>query len=164
MCSRKGITQQFVQRRQSTTNLRPNRSGRHIDMADYFQILSVIVAVFLAVYYYLTSTFDFWKDRGVVGPRPIPGFGNIKDVMLRKISIGDYIARLYEKYKNEPMIGIFVRGSPSLILCDLDLIKDVLIKDFSTFDNRGLNVLERVCTMYTIVQRYMDINIFFNIV
>ncbi|XP_076478613.1 putative cytochrome P450 6a13 [Bombus vancouverensis nearcticus] len=118
-------------------------------MADYFQILSVIVAVFLAVYYYLTSTFDFWKDRGVVGPRPIPGFGNIKDVMLRKISIGDYIARLYEKYKNEPMIGIFVRGSPSLILCDLDLIKDVLIKDFSTFDNRGLNVLERTDALAT---------------
>jgi len=51
-----------------------------------FEILCGIVALILAVYYYLTSTFEFWKSRGVRGPRPIPGFGNFKDVLSTKIS------------------------------------------------------------------------------
>nr|XP_003704278.1 PREDICTED: probable cytochrome P450 6a13 [Megachile rotundata] len=113
-------------------------------MADYFQLFSAFVVVFLALYYYFTSTFDFWKNRGVPGPRPIPVFGNAKDVVLGRETLQIYITRLYRKYKDEPMFGIFVRGSPNLVLCDLDLIKDVLIKDFTMFEDRGITVVERV--------------------
>ncbi|KAK9308048.1 hypothetical protein QLX08_001781 [Tetragonisca angustula] len=112
-------------------------------MVDYFQILSAIAVVFLALYYYFTSTFDFWKNRGVVGPRPLPIFGNLKDVLQRKMIMGDCVRMLYEEYKSQPMFGIFLRSSPSLVLCDLDLIKDVLIKNFSTFDDRGFSIPEK---------------------
>lgn len=114
-------------------------------MADYLQILGVIVALLLAFYYYLVSSFDYWKNRGVVGPKPIPIFGNVKDVLFRKVSLGDYMTQLYREYKDEIIIGIFSRGNPVAILRDMDHIKDVLIKDFSTFDNRGMNVIEKVC-------------------
>nr|XP_033329017.1 cytochrome P450 6A1-like [Megalopta genalis]XP_033329018.1 cytochrome P450 6A1-like [Megalopta genalis] len=113
-------------------------------MADCLQILSAIALVSIAVYYYLTSSFDFWKSRGVPGPEPIPVFGNIKDVFFRKKHLGIYIKQLYEKYKNEPLIGIFLRGSPNVVVCDMDLIKDVLIKDFSVFDDRGVVINEKV--------------------
>ncbi|KOC60363.1 Cytochrome P450 6a2 [Habropoda laboriosa] len=113
-------------------------------MFDFDQTVGAIIAAIVAIlYYYFTSTFDFWKKRNVPGPRPIPGFGNIKDVMLRKISLGSLLAKLYVEYKNEPMIGIYVRSSPTLVLCDLDLIKEVLIRDFSTFDDRGNVITER---------------------
>lgn len=112
-------------------------------MLHHFHILTAFVAIFLALYYYLTSKFDFWKNRGVSGPRPVPFFGNAKDVLLRKIGIGSFIAELYKRYDNESMFGIFIGRSPNLVLRDLDLIKDVLIKDFSIFDNRGLNIPER---------------------
>ncbi|XP_017757738.1 PREDICTED: cytochrome P450 6B1-like [Eufriesea mexicana] len=112
-------------------------------MADYLQILGVLVALLLALYYYLGSSFDYWKNRGVVGPKPIPIFGNVKDVLLRKINLGDYVAQIYNEYKDEIMIGIFARVTPTVILRDMDLIKDVLIKDFSSFDDRGSNVFER---------------------
>lgn len=117
-------------------------------MLHYFQILTAFVAVFLALYYYFISRFDFWKNHGVIGPKPIPLFGNAKDVLLRKIGIGSFITELYQKYENERMFGIFIGKLPNLVLRDLDLIKDVLIKDFSIFDNRGLNVLERVCIFF----------------
>ncbi|XP_078052785.1 cytochrome P450 6A1-like [Augochlora pura] len=113
-------------------------------MADYLQILSAIALVFVAVYYYLTSSFDYWKSRGVAGPDPIPVFGNIKDVLFRKVTLAVYIKQQYEKYKNEPLLGIFIRGNPSVVVCDMDLIKDVLIKDFSVFDDRGININEKV--------------------
>nr|XP_031836318.1 uncharacterized protein LOC116428622 [Nomia melanderi] len=113
-------------------------------MVNYFEIFTAAAVVIVAVYYYLTSTFNFWKNKGVAGPEPIPIFGNFKDVILRKTLVGEYLRQVYNKYKNEPVIGIFVRGSPNVIVRDLDLVKDVLIKDFSTFNDRGIVIHEKV--------------------
>nr|XP_033329019.1 cytochrome P450 6A1-like [Megalopta genalis] len=113
-------------------------------MTECLQILSAIALVFVAVYYYLTSSFDFWKSKDVPGPDPIPVFGNTKDVFFRKKHLGVYIRQLYEKYKNEPLIGIFINSTPNAIVCDMDLIKDVLIKDFSVFDHRGVVINGKV--------------------
>lgn len=129
-------------------------------MFDYFQILIAFVAIFLTLYYYFTLNFNFWKNRNVVAPKPIPFFGNTKDVILRKIEISNFIAKLYKKYDNEAMFGIFFGSSPNLVLRDLDLIKDVLIKDFSTFDERGFKISERVCIFFLYIYIY---KFFFNI-
>lgn len=107
------------------------------------EIIFGIILLFLAIYYYFTSTFDFWKVRGVPGPKPIPIFGNIKNVMLLKTSMCHYLKKLCEEYKHEPMIGIFTRKTPILIIQDPDLIKDVLIRDFSKFANRGIPIHEK---------------------
>ncbi|KAL0124310.1 hypothetical protein PUN28_006273 [Cardiocondyla obscurior] len=110
---------------------------------ELFEVLCGIAVAVLALYYYLTSTFDTWKSRGISGPRPIPGFGNFKDLMLGKIAMGDFITKIYNDYKNESMIGIFSSRTPILIVKDLDLIKDIIIKDFSVFANRGLPTFEK---------------------
>ncbi|KMQ82117.1 cytochrome p450 6a2 [Lasius niger] len=110
-----------------------------------FEILCGIAAILFAVYYYLTSTYDFWKSRGIRGPQPIPGFGNFKDVLLNKKAAGVYLMDMYNEYKDESVIGIFVRKTPILIVKDADLIKDILIKDFSKFADRGLSISKKVC-------------------
>ncbi|XP_036147431.1 uncharacterized protein LOC105832463 [Monomorium pharaonis] len=108
-----------------------------------FEILCGIAAAVLALYYFLTSTYNFWKLRGIRGPRPIPGLGNFKDVMFNNISAGDYLTEMYNEYKDEPLIGIFARKTPLLIVKDLDLVKDILIKDFAIFADRGLPIFEK---------------------
>ncbi|XP_043265182.1 probable cytochrome P450 6a13 [Colletes gigas] len=105
-------------------------------MACYLEIFSALVTVLFVFYYYLTSNFSFWKDRGVPGPKPIPGFGNIKDVMLMREALFDLLTRLYKEHRNEPLVGIFMRRRPAVIVNDLELVKDVLIKDFPTFATR----------------------------
>lgn len=111
---------------------------------ELFEILCGIAVVFIALYYYFTSTFDHWKSRGVPGPQPTALFGNIKNVILGKEAMGFYLKDLYNEYKDEPLIGIFIRRVPILVVKDADLIKDVLIKDFPKFADRGLHVHERV--------------------
>lgn len=106
-------------------------------MTFYFEILCGIAALFLVVYYYLTSTFDFWKNCGVPGPKPVPIFGTARDLMIAKTPLTEYTKSIYEQYRNEPMVGTFLGRTPCVILHDLELIKDVLIKDFSTFADRG---------------------------
>lgn len=109
-----------------------------------FEILCGIAAVIIALYYFLTLNFDFWKSRGIRGPQPIPIFGNFKDMLFHKISPGDFVTEIYNAYKDEPMIGIFARTTPILIIKDPDLIKNVLIKDFSVFANRGIHTFDKV--------------------
>lgn len=118
---------------------------RNCRIMALFEILCGVAAAVLVFYYYLTSNFDYWKSQGIRGPQPIPIFGNIKDVMLAKKFIGDYMMELYNNYKDESMIGIFTRGKPILVLKDLDFIKDVLIKNFSNFSERDFaNIHEKV--------------------
>ncbi|XP_032681458.1 cytochrome P450 6A1-like [Odontomachus brunneus] len=107
------------------------------------EVLCGIVALIFTLYYYFTSTFDFWKSRGIHGPRPIPLFGNIKDVMLTRKAMSNYLLEIYKKYKDESLIGIFARRTPILIVKDPNFIKDILIKDFSNFPNRGLPIYEK---------------------
>lgn len=102
-----------------------------------FEFLCYVTVVFIALYYYFTAKFNFWKDRSVPGPKPIPVFGNIFWPMIGKVSIAEYLQKLHNEYKDEPMIGLFVRRTPHLVIQDPELIKDVLIKDFSKFANRG---------------------------
>ena len=114
-------------------------------------IMCGVAAVFLVVYYYLTSNFDFWKLRGIRGPRPKPGFGNFKDIILSKQAVGDYLMKMYNDYKDESMIGMFSGMVPILIVKNPELIKDILIKDFSKFAERGISVGEKVRKTNTLI-------------
>lgn len=115
---------------------------------DYFQLVCAIGVVLLAIYYYYTSTFDYWKVRGIPGPQPIVFIGNLKDILLRRVSLADKLREFYEEYKKEPMFGIFEGTTPILVINDLELIKDVLIKDFSLFVNRGFRLFSKVLENY----------------
>ncbi|XP_003704279.2 putative cytochrome P450 6a23 [Megachile rotundata] len=115
-------------------------------MPDYFQILIAIVAVLFSVYLYVsyTAITQFWRKLNVPGPKPNVVFGNLKGFITQKKSVSDIIKELYEAYKHEPVFGIFQARTPILVINDLDLAKDVLIKDFSLFVNRGIPYFEKV--------------------
>ena len=111
---------------------------------DYFQLLLGIAVILLAIYYYYTSVYDTWKNRGVPGPKPSMFFGNFVDILLKRRAVATIVKDLYNEYKSEPVFGIYEGTSPILVINDLDLIKDVLIRDFSLFVDRGFKVLEKI--------------------
>lgn len=111
-------------------------------MVTNLEIFLGVLAVLVALYYYFTVHFDFWNVRGVPGPKPVPVFGNAMGVTFGRISAPEYTVKLREQYKNEPMVGLIVRRTPTLVIQDSDLIKDVLIKDFPKFADRGFIISE----------------------
>lgn len=128
-------------------------------MADMFQVLCGFAAVFLALYYYYTSTFDFWKDRNVRGPRPIAFIGNFAKLLFKRKSISEQVAEWYKEYKDEPVFGLYEGRSPVLVINDLDMVKSVLIGDFSQFVNRGFRIFPEVrskiyCKLKTLLRVY----------
>ncbi|XP_069687416.1 probable cytochrome P450 6a14 [Periplaneta americana] len=100
--------------------------------------LSIAIIFFAYMYYYFTSAYSFWKKKGVKFIPPEIPFGNMKDVILLRKSGGEHFKDVYAKYPNEPYIGMYQFKSPILLLRDPDLIKTVLVKDFSYFQNRDV--------------------------
>lgn len=70
--------------------------------------------------------------------------GNFGRIILGKIFLSVYLKRVHKKYKRKSLIGIYWGSEPILIVKDLVLIKDILIKDFSVFINRGIDTNEKV--------------------
>ena len=114
---------------------------------DCYQLLIAIGAVVLAIYYYHTSIYSYWKNRGIVGPRPHPFFGNFWEIVNRKYAVATAVKNWYHEFKHEPFFGAYEGRKPLLFINDLELIKDVLIKDFSSFTDRGMPVVEKVISM-----------------
>ncbi|CAG4961067.1 unnamed protein product [Parnassius apollo] len=106
-------------------------------------ILIALASICYFWYYYLTRTFNYWKSRNVVGPKPVPLFGNLQDSAFRRKNIGVLFKEIYDAYPNEKVVGVFRMTTPCLLLRDLDVIKHVLIKDFDYFSDRGVSFGEK---------------------
>ena len=56
----------------------------------------------------------------------------------------EFLTSLYNEYKNEPLVRFFVFGSPRSLVKDINIIKNILIKDFDVFYGRGLTINEDI--------------------
>ncbi|XP_043471293.1 uncharacterized protein LOC122504303 [Leptopilina heterotoma] len=108
------------------------------------EILCIVAVILLFFYVYNSKNLDFWKNQGVKGPDPHPIFGNFKDILLNRLALGQMVKNLYDQFIDESMIGIYALSTPILIIKAPELIKDVLIKDFNIFSDRGLPVNEKI--------------------
>lgn len=110
-----------------------------------FNILCCITAVLGLIYFYSTSNNDFWKKRGVNGPTTSPRFISLLSrVILGNLFIGDFFKIIYEEHEEEPLVGMYEITDPCLMVKDLDLVKKILIKDFSSFPSRGAKTFKKV--------------------
>lgn len=102
--------------------------------------LSILLILSYSIYYYLTRNFNYWKNRNIKGPKPVPLFGNIKEAATKKISYNAVFKRIYEDYPKEKAVGVYRMTTPCLLLRDLDVIKNIFIKDFDNFISRGFQI------------------------
>jgi cytochrome P450 family 28 len=49
-----------------------------------FTVLTVLIALAIVVYEYLTWNFDYWIKRNLPGPKPTPLLGNLPNMILGK--------------------------------------------------------------------------------
>ncbi|XP_034946484.1 LOW QUALITY PROTEIN: cytochrome P450 6k1-like [Chelonus insularis] len=105
--------------------------------------LIVIVLLLLLFYYWSSFKHTFWKNIGVPGPRPLPFVGNFGPFFFGRKSLIEVVKTIYDDWKNEPFIGIYNSRVPVLIINDLNLVRQVLIKDFNVFPGRGIKINEK---------------------
>jgi len=101
-----------------------------------FYLISVITAIFIGLYFHFTRNFNFWQKRGIPYVKPTPFVGNLKDCVLLKTTIGEQLQRIYNEHSDKPYVGIFSFVKPSLLIRDMELVKNILVKDFHNFMDR----------------------------
>lgn len=105
--------------------------------------INVLLTCVLAVYYLYRRTYYYWRILGVTQFPFGLKKGNLGDVGT-KIHLGQFIADYYYRTKQLGLkfSGLYFNTTPELLVTDLDLIRQILIKDFEYFPNHGLYVNE----------------------
>lgn len=106
-------------------------------------IVGLIVVVISLAYFWLRKKYLFFEENGFLHEKPVWFFGNVKGVGSEK-NIAYIIKDLYKKFKGKaPAFGIYFFTTPNVVITDLETIKNVLVRDFDTFHNRGLYYNEK---------------------
>jgi len=109
--------------------------------ANFWVDLIILVTVLFAIiYYYCTSTFNVWKKLNVPYVRPIPLFGNYMNVALGIENPMEVYKKVYYELAGHKYGGMFQMRTPYLMIRDPETINNILIKDFSFFNDRGIHM------------------------
>jgi len=117
-------------------------------MLTFESIIFVLVlslsAIFIALYLYFTRNFKFWKKLGIPYVNPTPFVGNLKECVFQKVNIGKHLQQIHEQHSDKPYVGIFSFDRPILLIRDVELVKNILVKDFQYFIVRIISVDENL--------------------
>ncbi|PSN43542.1 hypothetical protein C0J52_03715 [Blattella germanica] len=100
-------------------------------------VFSVTTAVLL--YLYLTWTHNYWSKRGVPYLKPKLIFGSLKDHIIGKKTLGQVYQDCYRELEGHPFGGIFKFRQPVVLLRDPELMKNVLVKEFASFQDNDFH-------------------------
>uniref|UniRef100_A0A182N8E4 Cytochrome P450 n=1 Tax=Anopheles dirus TaxID=7168 RepID=A0A182N8E4_9DIPT len=105
---------------------------------------ALAVSVAALLYYYLVvRATRYFAERGVpyVAP-PVALLGNGADFMTRKRHITDVLGDMYRRFERHRFFGYFDFLSPIYVVRDLELVKQICIKDFDHFLNHRIQLDE----------------------
>nr|WCC58078.1 cytochrome P450 [Pharsalia antennata] len=112
-------------------------------LLDLLGLLTALVAV---GYVFLLWSFQYWKRRNVPYFEPgIPWGTGGNPFKRNKLTIGEMFSDLYKRSKQNgwKYCGLFFFHNVRLLLVDLDLIKQIMAKDFHNFVDRGMFTNEK---------------------
>lgn len=101
----------------------------------------IAIAIALAVIIIIWSMhrkYTYWQRRGVPCLTPEIPFGNVRNIG-RTTHYTFKLKEIYDQMKGSgPLCGAYAFHRPFIVLLDLTLIKQVLVKDFAYFTDRGM--------------------------
>lgn len=102
-----------------------------------------IATILVLSYYFIKKKYNYWKDRGVVSVKPQFPLGNLGGAGF-STNFGEKARDLYNQLKgNGVFAGYYSFLSPVVLVTDLDLLRNVFVKDFDYFSTRGTYANEK---------------------
>lgn len=98
----------------------------------------LVLMVVVVTYFCIKSRLNYFKRHKVPYLKSFPILGVLSKVALGRQGIFENIIETYnsEELKDEPFFGFYLFTQPALLIKDLDLIKKILVTDFSSFSTR----------------------------
>lgn len=100
--------------------------------------LILFLSIILLSYLWLKKHFNYWTRRGLPQINGTFPFGSLVGVGIEMSTTEKYDS-FYKKFKGkESAVGFYNFLSPSVLIISPDMVKTVLVREFSSFHNRGL--------------------------
>ena len=110
-----------------------------------FSIVFFLIVITSLIYLWFKKKFAFWSDRGFpyVESNSIP-LGSMTKVGFTEHTT-DFMLREYNNFKHKgPGFGCFTSVQPTFVPTDPELMKDILVRNFDNFHERGLPINREV--------------------
>lgn len=108
----------------------------------FYYLAIVITSAFLAIYYFYQKQFKHWDKYKIKHTKPKFPFGDFGFQILTE-TLGITIDKIYKSFPEEKVAGLWTTFQPILIARDPDVIKDIMVKEFMSFHDRGLYFNEK---------------------
>ncbi|XP_065214955.1 probable cytochrome P450 6a23 [Planococcus citri] len=99
-------------------------------------LICVILLLFLYLYFRFKDLYSYFDQNGVPFVKPVPFFGNAKDWILMRRPLPIIYYEVYTKLKSHRFGGMYIGTEKNILIRDPKLIKNILVKDFSYFQDR----------------------------
>jgi cytochrome P450 family 6 len=98
--------------------------------------------ILAAIYIYIKSSYSYWTKLGIPIYNPVVPFGNFSETFAKNIGLQALLLQFYKAFEGHKLGGLYGLTSKFLLVRDPDLIRDILVKDFDHFHDRGVNMNE----------------------
>ncbi|XP_063337301.1 thromboxane-A synthase-like isoform X2 [Pelmatolapia mariae] len=109
------------------------------------EISKISVTLFLIflglLYWYSVRPFSVLSRCGIKHPKPVPFFGNLFMFQQGFFKPLNDLVKTYGK-----VCGYYLGRTPVIVVADPDMLRQVLVKDFSNFPNRNVRKLYKPVT------------------
>ncbi|KFB49796.1 AGAP012296-PA-like protein [Anopheles sinensis] len=93
------------------------------------------LAMLYIVYHYITKDNNYFHDKPIPSMATQPLLGSSWRLVMKKISLHEFIIEIYNKYPLVKVFGMFDMTTPVFVVRDPELIKRIGVKDFDHFVN-----------------------------
>ena len=111
-----------------------------------FQLLAAtLAAIFTAkLVAALYRQWTYWKKLGVPSVGWVPGLGSMWKVICRLTASTDFVKHIYNYRPGAKYIGVMDMSKPTIVIRDLELIKEIGVKSFDHFPDHRNFVTEEM--------------------
>ncbi|CAD7011939.1 unnamed protein product [Ceratitis capitata] len=107
----------------------------------WLETLLLLLLLLILAYGWLRYRYDYWKRHQVPYLPTTYGIGNLGELLSMQTNPAEFVQNLYNhsEGRNEPFVGLHVFTQPAILLRDPELVKRILVKDFTKFCDRFSN-------------------------
>lgn len=107
-------------------------------------LIGILVIALVTLYLYLNHQIKYWQKCGIKCRKPTLLFGNLAGLLSGIQNLGQIYTSIYREFKDEPFVGFYKMSTPGVLIRDVKLAKDIMIKDFDSFGMNDIEVDKKV--------------------
>ncbi|KAI4502992.1 hypothetical protein M0802_002036 [Mischocyttarus mexicanus] len=106
-----------------------------------FLLIVLIICAIIALYFYWRQIYNHWERQGVPSVScALPIVGHLLPLLLLRKNFSQLVQNWYNQYSESSMVGYYDGMLPGLLIRDPELIKSVLVTNFSSFNENAIKV------------------------